>query len=170
MIHRWSIPLIALLALLLVPVSVANAKSEPVYVVSGDALVDFGNETYEWAADVVGDPSSLTATGTFRQHIVGEGLDIDLTGSVDCLNVVGSTAHLSGIITASNRADIPVGTPFQTSVTDGSSTGTADILGPVYLNPGFTCSTPTAQEFVVTSGDVEVLRCEKLKSSGKCKQ
>jgi hypothetical protein len=169
MMHRRSFVLVALL-ILLVPVAAADAKSAPAYVVSGDALVDFaGVETVEWVADVTGDPATLTATGSFRQHIVAEGLDIDLTGSVDCLNVVGSTAYLSGVITASNREDIAVGTPFYTSVTDGSSTGAVDIVGPNYLNPGLTCSSTVAPEFVVTSGDLSILACSKLKNSGKCK-
>jgi len=39
---------------------------------------------------------------------------------------------MSGTITESNRADIPVGTPFFTAVADIGLDGTGDMTGPAY--------------------------------------
>jgi hypothetical protein len=152
------------------PTSVASAKNEPGYLVAGEAIVAFeGGQIAEWSVDVAGSPDSTAAIGTLEFHTFSPDLDIRLVGAVDCLSVVGSTAYFSGVLTESNRADIAVGTPFYSAVTDGGPAG-ADMMAPIYLNPGVTCSPPSFQpEFVATSGDLTIQFCEKLKQNGKCK-
>lgn len=152
------------------PISAASAKGESAYVVSGEASLSFqGGEVVEWAVAVAGDPATTEATGTFSLHEFGPDFDLRLVGAVDCLTVAGSTAYFSGVLTESNRADIPVGTPFYSAITDGGATG-PDVVAPMYLNPGVTCSPPSFQpEFVVTSGDFQIRFCDKFKENGKCK-
>jgi len=162
---------VAVLALA-IPASLAEAKSkEPVNLVSGDATVEFPlyGETVHDTFDVTGSGLTFAASGFYRQHVLAEGLDIDLTGQVDCLNVVGNSAYMSGTLTASNRPDIPVGTPFYTSMTDTSSDGSGDLVGATYLNPGFTCVVSIPPEFVITSGNVMIQHCDWISGSGKCK-
>jgi hypothetical protein len=168
--------MVAVLALA-IPASLAEAKSkEPVNFAYGDATVVFPlyGETFHATFDVTGNPLTFAASGLYRQHVFGEGFDFDITGDVDCLRLVGgNTAYMSGIITESNRADIPVGTPFFTDVTDTSPDGSGDELGRTYLNPGFTCATILPPGFltgfVITSGNVVVQHCDWINGSGKCK-
>jgi hypothetical protein len=68
-----------------------------------------------------------------------------------CLNVVGNTAYLSGEVVASNRDDIPIGTPFYTVVVDVSPDGAGDMVGPVYLT-GLTCADVQPAEFQSLQG------------------
>ena len=167
--HRRLLIACAIVALV-VPAAVANAAHDSGWVVAGSATVDHGGGVVsEWTVNAVGSPAGRTATGTFRVHIYGADFDIDLSAAVDCLDVVDSTAYLSGVITGSNRSDIPAGTTFFTSMVDGSATATPDVVGPTYLSPGFTCLNPVSPEFAVTSGGVTILSCSKLKASGKCK-
>ena len=152
------------------PVSAAAAKGEAAYVVSGEAIVDHGGGVMsERTVSVIGDPSTTDVVGTYRFRVYGPDFDIQLAGSVDCLTVVGNTAYISGVLTESNRPDIPVGTPFYSALSDGGPAG-VDVVAPIYLNPGVTCSPPSFQpEFVVTSGDLTILFCDKFKEGGKCK-
>jgi hypothetical protein len=162
---------VAVLALA-IPVSLAEAKAkEPVNFVYGDATVDFPlyGETVQDTFDVTGNALTFAASGFYRQHVLAVGLDIDITGQVDCLSVVGNTAYLNGVLTESNRQDIPVGTPFYTSMTDTSPDGSGDIVGATYLNPGFTCAVSIPPEFVITSGNVVIQHCDWINGSGKCK-
>ena len=160
--------LVAALFVVLIPVTAANASHESGSVVAADAAIDFGGvETVAITADITASASSTS--GVFGEHAFGDGFDINYTGAVNCVNVTGSTAYISGTIITSNRADIPVGTPFVAALYDGATAGQPDMVSPVYMNPGFDCATPVALEFVITSGDISVQDCAKLKSSGKCK-
>ena len=162
----------ALIAIAL-PTAAASAKGEPAYVVSGEASISFlGGETVEWEYAVAGDPATTEAAGTFSLRDFSPNFDFRLVGAVDCLTIAGNTAYVSGAITQSNRADVPVGTLFYSAVTDGGEAG-PDVVAPMYLNPGVTCSPPSFQpEFVVTSGDFLIGICDnaKVKKKGvKCK-
>lgn len=159
----------ALIAIAL-PTAAASAKGEPAYVVTGEASISFqGGEVVEWAVAVAGDPATTEAVGTFSLHDFSPNFDFLLVGAVDCLTLVGNTAYVSGVLTESNRADVPVGTLFYSAITDGGDAG-PDVVAPMYLNPGVTCSPPSFQpEFVVTSGDFQIRFCDKAKENGKCK-
>jgi N-6 DNA Methylase len=85
----------------------------------------------------------------------------------NCLNVVGNTAYLSGEVVASNRDDIPIGTPFYTVVVDVSPDGAGDMVGPVYLT-GLTCADVQPAEFTITTGNVVVEQCLKIAAEGEC--
>jgi len=157
--------LIALLALAM-PVSLAAAKHAPVNHVFGDVtLLDFPGVTETF--DVIGDPLSTAASGSFRNHFVSGGVDIDVTGTVDCLRVVGNTAYISGTITASNN--VPVGTPFYTSVRDASPDGAGDTVGTFFVGPGLTCADVQPLGLVIASGNIVIEQCEWITGSGKCK-
>jgi hypothetical protein len=151
------------------PASLAQAKAETISHVYGDATVAFPDVTIHDTFDVRGNPQTFVASGFYRQHVFGEGFDIDFTGTVDCLNVVGNTAYLSGILTASNRPDIAVGSPFYTSMTDASPDGTGDMVGGTYLNSPYTCLSIIPPEFLVTSGNVVIQQCDRINGSDKCK-
>jgi hypothetical protein len=164
--------LIVLLALAM-PVSLASAKHAPVNHVFGDVTLEFFSPsiTVQITFDVTGDPLSSVASGSFRQHTFGEGVDDDFTGSVDCLRVVGNTAYISGFVTASSY--LPVGTPFYSSMVDASPDGTGDMIGPTFVDltgtGGLTCADTEPAGNVITSGNVVIEQCQKVTGSGKCK-
>jgi hypothetical protein len=128
---RRLVVLIALLALAM-PVSLAAAKHVPVNHVFGDVTLEFPDATVQYTFDVTGDVFSTAASGSFRLHIFGEGVDNDMRGSVDCLMVVGNAAYISGVVTSST--DLAVGTPFFTTMVDTIPDGTGDMIGPTYLD------------------------------------
>src|SRR2546430_3573465 len=132
--------LVSLLALAM-PVSLAAAKHAPVNHVFGDVTVEVPGSTDQTTFDVTGDPLSTAATGSFHKHSVFsvEGVEIDMTGAVDCLRVVGNTAYISGTLTAS-QGTLPPGTPFYQSVRDTSPDGTGDTVSATFLGPGLTCA------------------------------
>jgi hypothetical protein len=111
------------------------------------------------------------ASGSFRQHTFGEGVDDDFRGSVDCLRVVANAAYISGFVTASNY--LPVGTPFYTSMIDTSPGGTGDLIGPTFVDlmgtGGLTCADTEPTENVIAAGNVVIEQCDWINGAGKCK-
>jgi hypothetical protein len=163
---RRILPLVAVVAIGLAA-PVADAKQTPVNHVYGSTIVDFPGETVSDTFDVSGPALTTSASGLFRRHIVADGLDIDVTGAINCLNVVGNTAYLSGSVVASNREDIPIGAPFYTVVVDVSPDGTGDMVGPVYFT-GLTCADVQPAEFTITTGNVVVEQCGMITAEGEC--
>jgi hypothetical protein len=168
--------LIALLALAM-PVSLATAKHVPVDHVFGDATLEFPASvppvTEQTTFDVTGDPLSTAASGSFRKTIIGDGVDIEMTGLVDCLRVVGDTAYISGTLTAS-KGTFPPGSPFYQSMRDTSPDGTGDTVSATFLGrpdvaPTLTCEDTEPPEHVITSGNIVIEQCDWINGSGKCK-
>jgi hypothetical protein len=163
--------LVALLALAM-PVSLAAAKHAPVNHVFGDVTQDFPGEADQITFDVTGDPLSTAASGSYHRHIViQEGFEIvevDMTGVVDCLRVVGNTAHMSGVLTAS-IGTLPPGTPFYTSVRDTSPDGTGDTVAATFLGQGATCFLNEQPGRAIASGNIVIEQCDWINGSGKCK-
>jgi hypothetical protein len=161
--------LIALLALAM-PVSLAAAKHTPVNHVFGDVtLLVTELSSVQFTFDVTGDPLSNAASGSFRWRVAG-GAEGEMTGSVDCLRVVGNTAYISGTFTEGNL--ITVGTPFYTTMMDASPDGTGDMVGGIYLaTAGFdlTCADVRPADLPIASGNIVIEQCDKITGSGKCK-
>jgi hypothetical protein len=163
---------IGLLALAM-PVSLASAKHAPVNHVSGDVTLEFPRgDSDQIMFDVTGDPLSTAASGSFHKHSVFHEVlgivEIDMTGLVDCLRVVGDTAYMSGVITAS-MGTVPPGTPFFQSVRDTSPAGTGDTVSATFVGAGATCFLSEPPEFVIASGNIVIEQCDWINGSGKCK-
>ena len=154
-----------LLITLAVAGSASLAQAEPPQTVnprsaSGDTVVIRGPSVITHHFHVIGKPLSLAAVGSFQMRVVDEGrVDIDFTGEVDCLKLVGKRAYMSGTIVASNNED-SVGRRFLTAVADNPPDGPGDWVGAVFEGPPGGCAgdipTYVWPEFEITSGNVTV--------------
>jgi hypothetical protein len=170
---RRLIFLIACLALAM-PVSLAAAKHAPVNHVFGDFTWEIERSTVQFTFDVTGDPLSTAASGSFRHYSDSAGTVGEMTGSIDCLRVVGNTAYISGTVTGGNL--ISLGTRFYTPIMDASPDGIGDMFGGFYLDwPNstgtgpLTCTEVKPPELVITTGNIVIEQCDKVTGSGKCK-
>lgn len=141
------------------------AQAEPPQTVnpraaSGDTVVVLGPEVITHHFHVIGKPLSLAAVGSYQMRSVAPmRMDINITGAVDCLKLVGNTAYMSGTIKASGNEAL-VGRPFLTAVADINPDGTGDMVGTVFDSPPGGCGgdlpTYVRPEFTITRGNVRV--------------
>jgi hypothetical protein len=150
----------------------AGAKQEALSRAYGDVTWTstpsvVGQDTF----DVRGDPVTLAATGFYERRI---GTGFLIRAEINCLNVNGNEATMSGPITAAfpppQDPTVPpiVGSTFRTRVVDGNSLGGPDMIGFIET-AGLPCSSGVATQLFqpIISGDVVVQECAKFKETKK---
>src|SRR5262249_31649493 len=95
--------------------------------------------------------------GHLFNHVSGTKLHF----TIDCLNVVGSQATISGAISQSDSAAFPVGTPIWLTVVDNGEgkKSPADLASPLFaiFGPGIPCTTSVAAASIaIEGGNIQV--------------
>jgi hypothetical protein len=165
-----------LLGLALVP-GVATAKQQSVNRAYSNPTAGTAATTDTF--DVTGDAVTFEATGFWERVFTATGQR--MRAEVDCLRVVGNTAHMTGVYTVAEAFPQLLGDGFYHSMQDNGAAGQGDLVhspivwffpaGPPPCSPPFTNLPPTTP---ITSGDVVVEPCEKFKDKpdtdkDKCK-
>ena len=124
---------------------------------SGSGTVLFGN-TIEHIAFSAQQVTGTTATGEATINDVSAGVRVKV--DVNCLNVIGNYAIVSGIVTqSSDEALVPVGTQAIFAVVDngeGSSRDFASIANFYAVGTGVDCSVPSEFDLVPVNGNFRV--------------
>jgi len=120
--------------------------------------VTFGGEerTVEFTAQ-----SDTANTSRGEGHLFNHVSGTKLHFTIDCLNVVGKQATISGAISESDSATFPVGTPiWLTVVANGEGKKSpADLVSPLFaiFGPAVPCTTSVAPANVaIEGGNVQV--------------
>ncbi len=158
---RLTRSLVVLVALSTTLVSSPSAVAESNRVVNsatGSGHITSGGElrTFTFSARRFADG---TASG--YAQVINRSLDTTARIEVDCLNVVGTTAHMSGVVTrSSNAAEVQVGEVRRFVVKDNGegSTDRPDEISTIPRNPsGETCINSTlVPTRAVEHGNVQV--------------
>jgi hypothetical protein len=104
--------------------------------------------------------SDGTASGTATVHDISAGVTVQI--AVDCLNVVGNTATISGIVTrSSDPSRVPVGDEGIFQVVDGGEgNGSVDLMSLANffaVGTGTDCNAPGEFDLVpVQQGNIQV--------------
>jgi hypothetical protein len=164
MTRRPATALLALAALVVAGFLAQSAPAEPNGVVasasgSGHMIRNGFNRTFSFTAQKYGDG---TSKGQLELH--SREFDVVVHIEIDCLRVVGNTAHMSGLITfTSNTDEAFVGELNRLVVQDnGEGSGSPpDMVSGIPANPGNTnpetCETNTlVPNRVVQRGNIQV--------------
>jgi hypothetical protein len=156
--------LLAVIALLLAALLAQSAPAEPNRVVaaasgSGHMIRNGFNRTFSFTAQKYADG---TSKGQLDLH--SREFDVVVHIEIDCLRVVGNTAHMSGLIThTSNTEEAFVGELNRLVVQDNGEGANSppDMVSGIPANPGNTnpetCETNTlVPDRVVQRGNIQV--------------
>ena len=163
---------LALLVLAVMPGVVAAKKGGGSQdSVQGSGTYAFGCCVFE--IDASSDPLGGNPTGTF--HFEGNGQDF--SGVVECLNVVGNQATISGTVTEQSGLNPPLENVVFTVVDNSPGTPAPDLVSTVSRTPVVNCATPVLLFLSpVETGDLTVTdaTCDKFKDKpgtdkDKCK-
>ena len=147
--------LVAVIAVALVAAGGASAAVGASASGSGTAL--FGN-TIEHIAFSAQQVAGTSATGeaTINDATAGVRVNVD----VNCLNVIGNYAIVSGIVrTSSDEAAVPVGSEAIFAVVDNGQGQTRDLMSIANffaVGTGVDCSVPSEFDLVPANGNFRV--------------
>jgi hypothetical protein len=149
---KLALSVVAGLALLAAPVAFAAAGASA----TGGGHIVFG-PNHEFVAFSAVEGAAMTGTGQAEVHDITAGVRAHI--DVNCVNVVGNVATISGIVTKSTEPAL-VGFEGIFQVVDGDATGTADLMSLVNfyaVGTGVDCRVPAEYDLVpVQHGEIQV--------------